>query len=145
MVDVSLRPVEVSDLEILLAWRSNPRIYRHFREQDGPLSWEEHLDWFASRPSGRRDYVIEYAGRRVGSISLTEDGEVGIYVGELELWGSGVATVALERAIERVDDERLMADIHHENDASRRLFERCGFELAETEGDWERYTYERDV
>jgi hypothetical protein len=35
---LSFRPIREDELELLLAWQSNPLIYEHFREQDGPLS-----------------------------------------------------------------------------------------------------------
>jgi hypothetical protein len=53
-VSVSLKPVTLDDLELLLAWRSNPRIYEHFRGQDGSLKWEAHVAWFANRDADRR-------------------------------------------------------------------------------------------
>lgn len=139
MVDVQLRSVRVDDLELLLAWRSNPEIYEQFREQEGPLTWEEHLTWFATRPSGRQDFVIEYNGHRVGSVAVTEESRVSIYVGETALWGEGIATAVLDEITRRY--ERLSAVIHHENEASQRLFERCGFE-PEGGDEWIMYLYE---
>lgn len=140
MVEVSLRPLEYKDLELLLAWRSNPLIYDHFREQEGPLSWEEHEKWYATRPEERSDYVIEFRGRRVGVVTVTEENSVGIYIGEVTLWGEGVATTALEEVVSATDST-LSAEIHRDNQESRRLFEQCGFELIE-EGEWLQYQCE---
>lgn len=140
MVDIELRPVRVQDLELLLAWRSNPVVYEEFREQEGPLDWEGHLEWFATRPEGRRDLIIEHDGRRVGVVGLSEDKEVSIYVGEVSLWGEGVATTALRDAVKRFGDG-LHARIHRDNEASKRLFERCGFEQVGA-GEWLRYEFE---
>lgn len=139
MADVNLRLVRVDDLELLLAWRSNPKIYEQFREQEGPLSWAEHLTWFATRPHGRHDYIIEYDGRRVGSVAVTEDERVSIYVGETSLWGKGIASAALNEITRRY--EQLTAVIHRENEASQRLFERCGFEHVGG-SEWLSYRYE---
>ena len=139
MDDVTLRPVRVQDLELLLAWRSNPVIYRHFREQDGPLTWESHVTWFASRPDDRRDLLIEFRGRRVGVVSVSSDNDVGIYIGETALWGDGIASVVLDEVTTQYD-EPLTAEVHSENTASQRLFEHCGFERVE-EDEWITYRF----
>lgn len=136
-------PLREGDLELLLAWRSNPEIYRHFRRQDGPLDWEEHVDWFDSRGADRHDFVVRFHGRRVGVVSLDEERHVGVYLGDVSARGRGVATAALEWLCERFEDRApLYAEVHEENDASRRLFERCGFERHDRDGEWLRYVYE---
>lgn len=139
----TLRPVEERDLELLLAWRSHPDVYEHFREQDGPLRWEEHVEWFRTRSPERHDYVIEYEGRRVGSVAVTEDDEVSVYVGEVTLWGEGVARDALELLWERVDSDVLYAEIHEDNEGSQRLFETCSYERIGSEGAWIKYRRSR--
>ncbi|WP_324759586.1 GNAT family N-acetyltransferase [Haloarcula sp. GH36] len=143
MVCVSLRPLKVQDLELVLAWRSNPRIYRYFRDQSEPLQWDDHVEWFASRDPERRDFIIEHDGRRVGSVAITAAGEVSIYIGEVSLWGSGVATAALTTACERVENDQLTAWIHEENESSQDLFERCGFAFLDEDGDWLEYQFEQ--
>jgi RimJ/RimL family protein N-acetyltransferase len=136
MSGVTLRQVRIEDLELMMAWRSNPRIYEHFREQEGPLEWAEHIQWFATRPPERRDFVIEYQGRRVGVVAIAADGDVGTYIGEESLWGEGIATEALKIACDRMEDRNLQAQIHTDNERSRRLFEKCGFEQVTTKGVW---------
>lgn len=137
-----VRPLDVDDLELVFAWRSNPEIYEHFRRQDGPLEWEEHVSWFETRSEDRFDYVVRYGDRRVGSVNLTETDEVGIYLGDPSARGRGVATRTLRWLCERFEDrEPLRAEIHRENEPSRTLFERCGFERVGSDGDWQRYLY----
>lgn len=138
-----LTPIERDDLELVLAWRSNPEIYRYFRQQDGPLRWNEHVDWFESRPTDRADFIIHYGKRRVGVVNINPDDEVGIYLGDVSARGKGVATKALNWLCDRFDDrEPLFAEIHKENDASKRLFRHCGFRQEDTDEDWETYIYE---
>jgi RimJ/RimL family protein N-acetyltransferase len=136
---LSYRPVEPRDLELILAWRSNPEVYERFREQDGPLTWKEHLKWYGSRPDDRHDYVIVRNGRRVGVVSLSPDSQVGVYVGETASWGSGIGSSAVEWLCETHDRDRFVAEIHVDNDASRRLFERCSFDQFGTDGKWAVY------
>lgn len=139
---VSLDPVGLDDLELLLAWRSNPRIYEHFRRQDGPLEWGAHVEWFANRDPDRRDWVIRYNGRRVGAVYVTTNDEIGVYVGETSAWGQGIAKAALEAAVNRIPDRRpLTAQIHEDNDTSQQLFVTVGFKQHARDGDWFEYRY----
>ena len=97
-MNVRLRPARTADLPLLLAWRSNPRIYEHFRGQEGPLVWESHVRWWESRRD-RKDWIIvvedTLGGRPVGSIYATdldqEAPELGLYIGEVSAWGKGIA------------------------------------------------------
>jgi RimJ/RimL family protein N-acetyltransferase len=133
---LSYCPAGPEDLELLLAWRSNPRVYDHFRGQDAPLEWEDHLVWFGSRPSDRHDYLIKYNGRRVGSVFLSPDSFVGVYVGEVSLWGEGIGGAAVEWLCTTHDRDAFFAEIHKENKESKRLFENHGFSVHDREEDW---------
>jgi RimJ/RimL family protein N-acetyltransferase len=139
---ISVSPLDKNDLELVLAWRSNPEIYRHFRKQNDPLDWDEHVKWFESRTPSRYDFIIHYNGRRVGVVNIGSDNDVGIYLGDCSARGRGIATNALNWLCERFDDRRpLIAEIHESNEASQRLFRRCGFEEAQKEGEWIKYWY----
>jgi RimJ/RimL family protein N-acetyltransferase len=140
---VRITPMEAEDLELVLAWRSNPKIYRHFRRQDGPLDWKSHLSWYESRETSRHDFIIHYAGRRVGAVSITASEEISIYLGDFSAHGEGVATAALTWICERFAHRSpLIAEIHEENEASERLFEGCGFEQRDRDAEWIEYRYE---
>lgn len=142
-IPVWITPMEAEDLELVLAWRSNPKIYRHFRRQDAPLKWESHLLWYESRSADRHDFIIQYEGRRVGVVSITATDQISIYVGDFSAQGNGVATAALEWLCKRFESRSpLFAEIHQDNDSSRRLFEGCGFQQRRRDGEWITYTYE---
>lgn len=143
--DLTFRPLRVEDLELVLAWRSNPEVYEHFREQTAPLDWNDHLSWFSSRPNGRHDYIIEYKGRRVGSVNLSPDSFVGVYIGEIDLWGEGVGVSAVEWVCKRHPREEFFAEIHEENSASKALFEGCGFVAYDNSDDWIVYRLQPDT
>jgi len=136
MESIELRQVTCDDLELLLAWRSNPRIYEYFFDQDEPLKWEDHVRWFGSRHHNRQDLMILYQGRRVGTVSIDSEGRVSIFIGEETLWGNGIATQALKRVCDIFDDDQLEAKIHKENKQSIRLFKKCGFKQTKSEDDW---------
>jgi len=137
---VSLRPATRQDLDRMFQWRNDPDIYRWFRNQDGELDWDKHVEWFQNRPSDREDLIIEYRGIPVGIVSLASDGDVGIYIGEKQLWGKGIAKEALETALEKRDGD-YHAEINVDNTASKQLFKEIGFERIERDGDWIQYEY----
>lgn len=140
---IRITPISENDLELVYAWRSNPEIYRHFRQQDGPLVWEDHVEWFHSRSRARHDFIIRFDNRRVGVVSLDDANEVGVLLGDYSARGHGVATAALHWLCQRFTDRRpLYAEIHDENSPSKRLFVGCGFEKSGRDGDWIRYVYD---
>lgn len=132
---VTLKPVTIDDLELLLAWRSNPEVYSYFETQKKPLEWGDHLEWFASRGDDRHDYIIQYAGRRVGVVSVTEENYVSIYIGEVSLWGSGVAKATLKALTEQLTGT-LYARIHRDNERSIGLFKSIGFTRRKEDDEW---------
>jgi RimJ/RimL family protein N-acetyltransferase len=140
--EIDIRHAKVQDLELMLAWRSNPEIYRHFKKQDGPLEWSEHLDWFRSRHEDREDFIIEYKGRRVGSVSVDEEGYLGIYIGETAAQGNRIGEYAVKRIVEKyAGDRELKAEIKEENEVSIALFESLGFKEIGRENSWIKYHY----
>lgn len=137
-----VRPLSESDLELVLAWRSIPDVYRYSRSQDGPLDWKDHVDWFEKRPPTREDFVIHHAGRRVGVVALDTEDAISIYLGDTSARGEGVASKVIRWACNRFEHRTpIDAEVHEQNDASRRLFERCGFEEVERDGEWFMYRY----
>lgn len=140
---IRMTPVEQNDLELMLAWRSNPEIYRYFRQQEGPLDWEDHVAWFNSRADDRYDFVIHYEGRRVGIVTIDGDDMVGIYIGDFSARGNGIATQAIKWLCDRFKERvPLFAEINKGNDSSKRLFRRCGFQQDDEDGEWLIYAYE---
>jgi len=143
MPSIQVTPITEEDLELVLAWRSNPKIYRHFRKQDRPLEWENHIAWYESRETDRHDFIIHYEGRRVGVVSIAADENISIYVGDFSAHGQGVATAALRWLCERFKQRSpLIAEIHKKNVPSKGMFEGCGFQQCERDGEWIKYSYE---
>ena len=137
--EIKLRELEESDLELLMSWRSNSELYKWFYLQNGALLWENHYNWWKSRKD-RVDWIIIYdeesKERRVGSANISdlesEHPEVGILIGEITLWGKGVASKALKMVISYLKDKGYKgasANIFKKNKNSRRLFERNGFTM----------------
>lgn len=140
---VQVAPMTSQDLELVHAWRSNPEIYQHFRGQKGPLGWDDHLMWFREREQERHDFVVRWDGRRVGVVSIDTDDFLSVYLGDVTAQGNGVATEAVKWICERfIERAPLRAQVDEANTPSRRLFERCGFEVSEANNGWITYVYE---
>lgn len=138
---ICFREIEEDDLELLLAWRNHPKVYRHSTQQDSLLTWDEHYSWYHSRED-RKDWIIVYDNgeykRDIGSLSLKNTGderpEIGIYIGEVTLHGQGLGTEALEEGLKLIEElgyETLKAEISKENKGSIALFKKMGFEEEE--------------
>ncbi len=138
---LNFRPVQVQDLELLLAWRSNPDIYDHFKNQETALAWSDHVSWFATRDESRHDYIIEYKGRRVGSVYIDEQKHIGVYIGETSLQERGIGSQAIEWITNQFDNP-LWAEIKRENKASEKAFKKCGFKQVAEQNGWTKYKLE---
>jgi len=139
---IQLQPLEIDDLELVMAWRSDPDIYRHLLQQEEPLEWDEHLNWYAGRPESRRDFLIKYDGRRVGVVSINTDDMISIYVGAKDLWGAGIGTMAVEWLCEHCTRRTPRTKVDVRNERANSLFESLDFSIVnESDGVYE-YKFE---
>ena len=151
-MNILLRDLSATDLELVLAWRSIEKVYQWFYKQSRDkraLTWEEHLSWWRSRCNWK-SFVIQINEsnwtRDVGIISFSQLDhwcpEVGIYIGEVTLWGKGIGRQALILGLDWLRGEGYdysHASILKSNQRSIKLFESVGFtRVGEArEGEWE--------
>jgi len=106
---IKLRNATEDDLELMMAWRSNPLVYQGFYQQMKPLDWGEHLKWWQSRNKDWRTLIIEYEGRSIGVVTLGQldhwNPEIGYYIGEVSLWGNGLGKQAVGLALDWLRSE----------------------------------------
>lgn len=133
MIDkISLKNVKISDSRFLfdlLAERSLMAFISHRRM---PI-WEEHIRFLRSKPYSKW-YIIKSGTKRIGSISLTNQNEIGIWI-KKNMKGKGVGTIALKLLIKKNPNLRYLANISPQNKESERFFKKNGFKLIQ-------YTYE---
>ncbi len=143
-MEVTLREATESDLELVMAWRSNPLVYEQMYLQKGPLVWEEHWKWWHTRDTSWKIFIIQCAdtltgletGRRsVGVVQIsrldTQEPEVGIYIGETTLWGKGIGKEALLEShvfLSELGYKKVVAAILDSNERSKRLFTSLGYQ-----------------
>ena len=134
---ISLKPVlDDRYLVLMMAWRSNPLVYEGFYSQTKPLTWDEHIQFWNSRPSSWRAFIIFYEDRPVGLVNVGQlehwSPEIGYYIGETTLWGKGIGKEAVEEAMRYIKKthgkEYCHTTVKKDNERSIRLLKSLGFE-----------------
>ena len=144
LVNCILRKWRLSDAEDLASALNNEKILNKLR--DGPpfpYTEKDAEDYIASMLSADENSVFAYAvtvdDRAVGSIAAfrrdnihRQTAELGYYLSE-RYWGCGIMTDAVRQIcdliLETTDILRIFAEPFASNVASRRVLEKCGFEL----------------
>ena len=78
----------------------------------------------------------------MGVVSLSAESYVGVCIGEVDLWGEGIGSAAVEWLCDTHDRDAFFAEIHSDNEASQCLFQSCGFTRHEEDEEWITYRIE---
>ena len=131
---VELRRATVEDAEMLWLWRNDP-ITRAQSRNSEPVVWTEHASWLTSALDNpdRRIFVAEHNGTPVGTIRFDrladqDADEVSIAVAPGQR-RTGIGGAMLKAACTETHARAIRASVRADNQASRRLFESCGFAL----------------
>lgn len=135
-----MRPPHATDAEDLAAIANNRRVAEMLARMPHPYGVTEAKD-FIARSAERNDGCI-YAltlgasGRLIGCAGLEDRGaglELGYWLGQ-PFWNKGYATEAahalVDLAFRATDADAVMAACRVSNMASRRVIQKCGFQLA---------------
>ncbi|XP_030445478.1 uncharacterized protein LOC115668112 [Syzygium oleosum] len=136
---VSLRPLQLSDVDDFMVWASDPDVARWCRWEPY-TSRDDALAYIAGTVLPHPYFMaICLDGRPVGQVSVTRNeaaseacrGELG-YAMALGYWGRGIMTEAVRMAVAEVfggrpELERVEAVADVENKASQRVLEKAGF------------------
>ncbi|MGN8024952.1 GNAT family N-acetyltransferase [Microbacterium sp. 22242] len=128
------REARLDDADLLRSWR-NDRVTRAHSRSAGEVDPEAHEEWLrrSLRSRDRRLLLVEHDGDPVGTVRWDREGATDwvVSITIAPAWrGRGIAASVLavaEDALDAVEPVRLLADIHQENPASRRLFARSGY------------------
>jgi GNAT superfamily N-acetyltransferase len=96
-------------------------------------TYEEHVKFVISKPYFQW-HVVYYNGKKSGSVYLTKQNEIGIFV-KKELHGKGIGSQILESIMEKNGPGRYLANISPKNKKSIKFFKSHKFSLIQ-------YTYE---
>ena len=134
---IRLRLAEKADCRLIFEWRNHPRVRRFFFDP-GVIPFEDHEQWFLDslNRSDRVIFVAQEGDIPFGVIRFDMDAqrksaEVDIYI-DPHRQGQGLGTRLLDAGeqwiAENTNVEVLRARVMAENEASARMFEKCGFQ-----------------
>ncbi len=136
---VKLRSVTEMDLPLIFTARSNPDIYQGFYSQKSPLKWEEHYNWWHSRPSSWKSFIIYLDDESVRPVGLINIGQMEHWSPELGWtlfavsdWGKGYAKEAVKLAFDYLKSKNYQwchTTIKMDNERSIHLAWKLGFQV----------------
>ncbi len=129
---IALRAVNASDFRFLfnLLKERNPKA--NISHKNMP-TYSEHVKFVKSKPYSKW-YVIENSKTKVGSIYLSKNDEIGIFLKKI-YHNMGIGNKALELLIEKNPQERYLANVNPKNSNSIKFFKKNNFKLIQ-------YTFE---
>ena len=134
----TFRNIELHDQAGLLRLRNIPSNLEFFKNP-GPVSSEDHVEWFAARFTDFKQLQIlaVLSNQLIGIVFLVpiDDGSCSISINiDFEYQSQGIGQELLTRMLLRANSlgfTRIEALIHVSNTKSVSLFEKCGFTLEE--------------
>ena len=130
--DLKLKEIDEKDIQFLYNLLEERKPISYISHKKMP-TYEEHVNFVKSSPYSKW-YIIEVDGKRAGTIYLTKQNEIGIFLNE-GLQEKGIGSNALNVLIGKNPGLRYLANINPENKKSIEFFKKLGFRLIQ-------YTYE---
>ena len=129
---MKLKPVSKSDYRFLydLLMERNPRANISHKKMP---TYNEHVSFVSAKPYSKW-YVILYRVNKVGSIYLTSQNEIGIFI-KKSFQNKQIGNIALRKLIQKNPKKRYLANINPKNKKSIHFFKNSGFKLIQ-------YTFE---
>ena len=129
---MKLKPVSKSDYRFLydLLMERNPRANISHKKMP---TYNEHVSFVSAKPYSKW-YVILYRVNKVGSIYLTSQNEIGIFI-KKSFQNKQIGNIALRKLIQKNPKKKYLANVNPKNKKSIRFFKNNGFKLIQ-------YTFE---
>jgi RimJ/RimL family protein N-acetyltransferase len=132
---LSLRAVTDGDIDLLFSWRNELEVQRNSLESR-EVTWGEHEQWFRGlvRNGNSPLFILEADGLPVGQLRLQVKDNIGTltYSVDQDFRGRGYGKYMIMRAksiSKSLNLVQLFGTVRSSNEASRRVFEQCGFTL----------------
>ncbi len=123
---IKLRSVKKSDCEFLYDLLNERHPSANISHKKMP-SFSQHVIFVLSKPYSKW-YVIEALQKNVGSIYLTENDEIGIFI-KTDFHGKGIATCAMNQLMKKNPRSRYLANVNPKNKKSIKFFKNYEFNL----------------
>ena len=133
MSSISLKPVIKSDSKFLfdLLKERNPKANISHKKMP---SYDEHIQFIRSKPYTKW-YIILQSNKKVGSIYLSKNDEIGIFISK-KFQGKNIGFYALTELLKKNPRKRFLANVNPKNKKSMTFFKNNGFKLIQ-------YTFEK--
>ena len=145
---VTLRPMTLDDLPLLMKWGSDPAFRRYqWGQKPGKFEGGSARAWIErmSRPGDSACWIIEHERRPIGFANYRDfhpkgrSAEIGIGIGEPDLWGKHLGRDALDALLRYLFDElglhRIGLSVVGFNDRAISMYKAVGFEVEGIERD----------
>ena len=133
--NLKLLPINEKDYEFLYKLLLERKQITFISHKKMP-TYEEHVKFIESKPYSKW-YIIQINDNKIGSIYLTKENEIGIFLKE-DIQRRGIGSNALNELININPGLRYLANINPKNEKSIEFFKKSGFNLIQ-------YTYELNV
>ena len=132
---IKLKPVSKSDYRFLynLLKERDPRA--NISHKKIP-TYSQHVSIVSSKPYSKW-YVIVCDASKVGSIYITSQNEIGIFI-KKSSQDKQIGSIALKKLMEKNKKKRYLANVNPKNKKSIGFFKKYGFRLIQ-------YTYELEI
>ncbi|AJW71791.1 GNAT family N-acetyltransferase [Nitrosopumilus adriaticus] len=129
---IRLHTVKKSDIQFLydLLKERDPKANISHKKMP---TFAQHEKFVNSRPYSKW-YVISDSGKNVGSIYLTKENEIGIFI-KKNTQNKGIGVSAITKMMEKNPRSRYLANVNPKNKKSIQFFKKNGFKLLQ-------YTFE---
>lgn len=119
-------------------------LYELLRERDPKANishkkmptFQEHGEFVKSKPY-KKWYVIKFENQKIGSVYLTEQNEIGIFI-KKEYQGNNFGNQILKLLINKNPEKRFLANVNPKNKKSINFFKKNNFKLIQ-------HTYELEL
>lgn len=129
---IKLRNVNQSDFRFLYNLLNERDPKANISHKKMP-TYTEHVKFVKSKPYSKWN-IIKYGTQRVGSIYLSKNDEIGIFL-KKQFHGKNIGQSSLELFIKTNPRKRYLANVNPKNTKSKKFFKKNGFKLIQ-------YTYE---
>ena len=135
MTNVGLREAVLADAAAVWRWRNDP-ITRAFSYNSAPISYDDHLQWVATRLVDRCRHTfiaVDGAGTGMGFVRLDVSGDTADISLALDPavrgrgYGSALIQCACKFASDNLRLTEVVANVKRENRASIQCFHKAGF------------------
>lgn len=140
MAEIFLRGALEKDADMLFAWRNDPETRRNSISQD-EIQFSDHVRWLGNqlRSSDSRLEIALLDGVPIGTVRFDwdesrEGADISFTVAP-EYRGRGYGFQIVAHALRNVRNARITGEVKISNAASRKIFEKLGFRIIDSQGE----------